>query len=216
LSHLGPVEEYWAGSGEGRATALVVHDWFGLLPHVRAYCDRLAHHGFDAVAPDLYHGQTATTADEAQALAGRLGLGVVRAELDRLLVGCRRHGGAAYAIGFSVGGWFALDLAARADLDAVVAYYAIHESPRAITAPVLLHLAETDDWETSEAPEQFFDGLATSARSVKCEYEGTRHSFTNADVSAYDETAEGEAFAATVAFLRSREPGGRPWLRQVR
>ena len=54
---------YLAGpSGPERAGVLVVHDWYGLLPHVRAACDELAAAGLVALALDLYDGRTATTA----------------------------------------------------------------------------------------------------------------------------------------------------------
>jgi dienelactone hydrolase len=43
-------------SGPGRGGVLVVHDWYGLLPHVRTLCDELAAAGLVATAP------TSTTA----------------------------------------------------------------------------------------------------------------------------------------------------------
>ena len=39
-------------SGPGRAGVVLVHDWYGLLPHVRAACDELAAAGLVALAPD--------------------------------------------------------------------------------------------------------------------------------------------------------------------
>jgi dienelactone hydrolase len=43
---------YLAGpSGPERAGVLVVHDWYGLLAHVRAACDQLAAAGLVALAP---------------------------------------------------------------------------------------------------------------------------------------------------------------------
>jgi dienelactone hydrolase len=38
-------------SGPGRAGVLVLHDWYGLLPHVRTACDELAAAGLVALAP---------------------------------------------------------------------------------------------------------------------------------------------------------------------
>ena len=49
-------------SGPGRGGVLVVHDWYGLLPHVRTLCDELAAAGLVATAPDLYDGRTASLA----------------------------------------------------------------------------------------------------------------------------------------------------------
>src|SRR4051794_33726953 len=63
---------YRAG-GDGPCV-VVLHEWWGLVPHIEDVCDRLAAHGFAAVAPDLYDGATAPNAepDEAQKLLMKL------------------------------------------------------------------------------------------------------------------------------------------------
>src|SRR3954453_21122010 len=45
-----------SGSGPG---LLVVQEWWGLVPHIKETCDRLAGEGFVSLAPDLYHGEIA-------------------------------------------------------------------------------------------------------------------------------------------------------------
>lgn len=47
---------------------LVLHAWWGLNPFFQDLCKRLARGGFVAFAPDLYHGQLATTIAEAERL----------------------------------------------------------------------------------------------------------------------------------------------------
>src|SRR6266516_2822025 len=54
------------GSGPG---VLVLHAWWGLNDFFKQVCDRLAREGFIALAPDLYHGKTTTSTDEAYQLA---------------------------------------------------------------------------------------------------------------------------------------------------
>jgi len=54
------------GSGPG---VLVLHAWWGLNDVFKQVCDRLAREGFIALAPDLYHGKTTTSTDEAYQLA---------------------------------------------------------------------------------------------------------------------------------------------------
>src|SRR5262245_10084304 len=44
---------------------VVVQEWWGLVPHIEQIADRFAAEGFVALAPDLYHGQKATTPDQA-------------------------------------------------------------------------------------------------------------------------------------------------------
>ena len=38
---------------------MVIQEWWGLAPQIKAVCDRLASEGFGALAPDLYHGELA-------------------------------------------------------------------------------------------------------------------------------------------------------------
>ena len=59
-------------SAPARAGVVVVHDWYGQLPHVLAAADDLAAAGLVAVAPDLYDGRTATDPGQAESLAGEM------------------------------------------------------------------------------------------------------------------------------------------------
>src|SRR5258708_20574810 len=52
-------------SGPG---VLVLHAWWGLTEPFQQVCDRLAEAGFVALAPDLYHGKTTASVEEAEAL----------------------------------------------------------------------------------------------------------------------------------------------------
>src|SRR5260370_8855314 len=63
------------GSGPG---VLVLHAWWGLTEPFRQVCDRLAEAGFVALAPDLYHGKTTASVEEAQALGEALDQDVER------------------------------------------------------------------------------------------------------------------------------------------
>ena len=67
------------GNGPG---VLVLHAWWGLTGFFKSFCDRLANDGFIALAPDLYHGKTASTVDRAEQLGSRLKSGIVAGELS--------------------------------------------------------------------------------------------------------------------------------------
>ena len=57
-----------AKPASGAAPAVVViQEWWGLVAHVMDVTERFAHEGFLAFAPDLYHGKTTTSPDEAGA-----------------------------------------------------------------------------------------------------------------------------------------------------
>src|SRR5438067_10288334 len=50
------------GAGPG---VVVIQEWWGLVPHIKDLCERLAAEGFTALAPDLYRGETTKEPDEA-------------------------------------------------------------------------------------------------------------------------------------------------------
>ena len=66
-----------SGAGPG---VLVIQEWWGLVPHIKHVCDRFAAEGFVALAPDMYHGQTASEPDGAGKLF--MALNIARAEKD--------------------------------------------------------------------------------------------------------------------------------------
>src|SRR5215212_5793413 len=65
------------GNGPG---VVVIQEWWGLVDHIKDLCDRFAAEGFVALAPDLYHGQTAKSPDEAGKLM--MALRIDEAEKD--------------------------------------------------------------------------------------------------------------------------------------
>jgi carboxymethylenebutenolidase len=190
-----PVARRTTGPG-----VVVVHDWYGPLPHVAEFADELTMAGFDVELVDLYDGVTTLDPGRAEVLAESLdgadALEQIADAVERL-----RAGGAPYvgAVGFSLGGSLVLRVAGAGALDAVVAYYATCD-PAAVaglTCPVQLHLAQ-----------EFVAVLRTGGAPVDTfVYPGTEHSFANADVELADPRAADVALARTVGFLTVRLAG---------
>jgi len=204
---------YLAGpSGPGRAGVVLVHDWYGQLPHVRTLADELAGAGLAALAVDLYGGRTTTDPGGAETLAGEMDRAAAPARLDEAVetLKARVDGGPVGVLGWSLGGMYAVDLATRGDVDAAAIYYAAGDTDDAarIHCPVLLHLAEADEFD----PPEFYDGFVNALRAAGTEVEvhtwpGTEHSFANRDVALHAPGAAAEAWAITVRFLRDRLAG---------
>ena len=202
-------------SGPGRAGVLVVHDWYGLLPHVRAVCDELAAAGLVALAPDLYDGRTAADPGQAEALMEELDQAAARARLDEAVatVRARAGGGPVGVLGWSMGGSFALGQATTGAVAAAAIYYAAGDEDDAarIHCPVLLHLAEVDEFDPPEFYDQFVNALRAAGTEVEVHtWPGTGHSFANRDVALHAPDAAAEAWAITVRFLRDRLAGAAP------
>jgi carboxymethylenebutenolidase len=209
----------WTGSGyiaipeRGHGPGvLVLHAWWGLNPFFRDVCDRLAREGFVALAPDLYAGKTAATIDEAKALLEQRDLDRMKATANGALAYLREHpamrGSAAGALGFSMGGAWAIFLSSLApeDIAAVVIFYGSEGADfTAARAAYLGHYAEDDEWEPLDEVRKMETAMRTAGREVTVHlYPGTQHWFFEANRPEYDRDAAELAWQRTCEFLRDR------------
>ncbi|HWH10052.1 MAG TPA: dienelactone hydrolase family protein [Solirubrobacteraceae bacterium] len=199
-----------SGSGPG---VVVLQEWWGVDDHIRSVCDRLAADGFVALAPDLYHGETAEAPDEAQ--QKMMAMSMDRAELemsgavDHLAALEATTGDGVGAIGFCLGGGLAVWAASvNAKIRAVVSFYYVmpHGKPdfTKIGAPVLGHFGTADDF----IPVETAEGLLGELRSAGVEaefvfYEGAGHAFFNDTnrLGTYDPDAAARAWRRSVEFI---------------
>ena len=199
-------------SGNGRAV-LVLHAWWGLNDTIKAFCTRLAETGFVAFAPDLYHGKVADNIADAETLGEALDANHLQAKAEIAYstiflserVGQTDHGLA--VIGFSLGAYYALDLAA-ADPDhirSVVIFYGTGGSDYSNSrAAYLGHFAEKDQFEPQSNVDDLQESLRRAGRPVTFyRYPDTGHWFFEPDrPQAYNQTAANLAWDRTLAFLK--------------
>ena len=158
-SNGGAVEGYLAlpdsGSGPG---VVVLQEWWGLVPHIEDVCRRLAKDGFTALAPDLFHGKTTTSPDDAQKLMMALNIDQTEKDLRGAVQYLLNHeatsGDRLGSVGFCMGGQLSLFAACRNPaIGACVVFYGVHpevKPPLAdLQAPVLGFFAENDGFVTS-------------------------------------------------------------------
>ena len=151
---------------------IVIQEWWGLVDHIEDVCDRFAAAGFVALAPDLYHGKKVRPGEPDEAGKAMMAMQMDQAArdmsgaVDELLR--RSTGDKVGVIGFCMGGGLALVLATqRPDaVAAVVPCYGIIPWPdaqpdyAAMSAAVLGHYAENDDFFTPEAANALGDAAA--------------------------------------------------------
>ena len=196
------------GKGPG---VLVIQEWWGLVGHIKNVCDRFAAEGFSALAPDLYHGETANEPDAAGKLF--MALNIEQAEKDL-------RGGAKYvaeqastakigAVGFCMGGQLALFAATvNQNVGAVVDFYGIHPNVKPdyskLSGPVLGLFAEKDGFVTPETARQVDAEIKKAGKQSEIHiYPGVDHAFFNNDnKAAYNKTAADDAWRRTLAFFR--------------
>jgi carboxymethylenebutenolidase len=204
------------GSGPG---VLVLHAWWGLTDVFKRVCDRLAEAGFVALAPDLYHGRTTTSIEEAQALGEALDQDVERwrGDIAGAMQFLRQHDAIHLAggrsklafVGFSLGDAYALDMSVTlADqIAAVVVFYGSYPGLdyRRASAAYLLHFAEDDPFEPAESVAQMEQELQAAGRPVTVyTYPGTKHWFFEENRPEYDAQAARVAWERTIAFLHQQ------------
>jgi carboxymethylenebutenolidase len=198
--------------GEGPGV-LVLHAWWGLNDTIRAVCTRLAEAGFVAFAPDLYHGKVADTIADAETLGSALDSNHLQAKAeiaDAIRFLSERAGQAdrgLAVIGFSLGAYYALDLAAAAPehIRSVVIFYGTGgDDFSSSRAAYLGHFAENDEFEPQSNVDSLEQSLRRAGRPVTFySYSGTGHWFFEPDrPQAYNQAAASLAWERTLAFLR--------------
>jgi carboxymethylenebutenolidase len=205
-----------APAGPARATIAVLHPWWGLTDVVTGVCDDLAELGYVAVAPDLYAGEVATTAEEAAALRARRRPTPMWRQIVHALEQARStHGAMAVGqVGFSMGGHWALWLAkqSRPEIPAISAttvFYATRAGDfSASRSAFQFHLAETDAFVSPGSIVRQERQLRAAGRPAEFHrYPGTGHWFFEWDrPDAYDADAARLAWQRTIDFLDRQLP----------
>lgn len=197
------------GKGPG---VLVLHAWWGLNNTIKAFCSQLAEFGFVAFAPDLYHGQVADTIPGAEALGKALDANYLQAraeiaEATKFLHERAEPANGLAVIGFSLGAYYALGLAAAAPehIRSVVVFYGTGGDDFSnAKAAYLGHFAENDPYEPPANVDELEAALKQAGRPVTFyRYPGTGHWFFEPDrPDAYNPAAAKLAWDRTLAFLK--------------
>ena len=190
---------------------VVVQEWWGLNPQIKATADRFATAGFNAVVPDLYRGRVTSNADEANHMMTGLDWPQAVSDVQSCLQHLKKSGGSAGVTGFCMGG--ALTIIASANLaetDAGVCFYGIPPDqaadPGKIRIPFMAHFASVDDWCTPAAVDALEDKLKRGEVDYTLfRYEGRQHAFMNeARPDVYDADAAKLAWERTIAFFKAK------------
>jgi len=200
--------------GQAHPGVVVIQEWWGLVPHIKDVAERLAHEGFVALAPDLYHGEAADEPDEARKLAMALDANRAVQEIAAAARYLRKMENVAPqkvgVVGWCMGGGLSLSTAAHhADLiGAAVVFYGrpLTASDTAkLQVPVLGLYAEHDHGIPVEAVHTF--AAEMQKQNVPHEvhiYPGASHAFFNdTRPQIYQAAAAQDAWQKTLAWFRT-------------
>ncbi len=204
-----------SGSGPG---LVVIQEIFGVNANIRALADAYAKQGYIAIAPDLFWriepgvqltDKSKAEWDKAFALMNAFdfqkGVADIQATLAyvRAQPGCT---GKAGAVGYCLGGSLAYGTACFTDTDASVGYYPVQienslDASRNIKKPLMLHMAERDQFCPPEAQKKIYASLIGFGHISIHTYPGCDHAFAREGGEHYDKAAADLANGRTAAFL---------------
>jgi len=204
-----------AGPGPG---VIVIQEWWGLVPQIEHVADRFAAAGFVALAPDLFHGTTTKSPDQAAKLMMSLRIDEAASDLagaiHYIAALSEVTAPAVGTIGFCMGGALSLYAASRnPEVGACVVFYGGHPNVKpdlsALQAPVLGIYAGKDTFVSPAVVSALDQQLtALGKRHEFHTYPGADHAFFNdARPEVYDAAAAEDAWTRTLTFLR-RELNG--------
>jgi len=207
-----------------RPGILVVHEWWGITPHVRGEARKFAEQGYTAIVVDMYgNGQTASNPKDAGKLAGSVmknppvmqsRFNAARAELVKhSTVDASRVGAAGYCFGGAV----ALNMArAGADLAGVAVFHASlatnTPAPRQVKPRILVLNGAADPLVKPDQIEAFKRDMGAAKANYRfINYPGAVHAFTNPEATelgkkfnlpiAYNAEVDREAKSETAKFF---------------
>jgi carboxymethylenebutenolidase len=200
--------EHRTGSG-----VVVIQEWWGLVDHIKDIADRFADAGFVALAPDLYHGETTKSPDDAQKRLMALNIANAGAEIHAAVqyllstpnISPREVG----VIGFCMGGQLALYAATEYpdSIRACVDFYGIHPNaiidPKKLQVPVLAHFGNEDSLVKHGNAQALVQKISDAGKFIDAYYYDTGHAFfNNTRPEAYNGEAAALAWSRTLAFFR--------------
>ncbi len=197
---------------------VVLQELFGVNADIRNHCDNLAEQGFIAAAPDLFWRQepgidleVTSEADWQhglrlyQAYDRDAGARDVKDTIDTvsMLPGCA---GRVAVLGYCLGALMTFLTAVRYGVDAAVAYHGgdtekYLDEVVGLRAPLLMHLAEEDEFMSKSAQAEIKTALASKPYATVYSYSGQRHAFTRLNGAHYNAAAAALANGLTSEFL---------------
>jgi carboxymethylenebutenolidase len=200
---------------------VVLRELFGVNADIRKTCDEVAEQGFIAVAPDLFWRQEpgvdlGVTSDADwqhglrlyQAYDRDAGARDIKDTLDTVakLPDCT---GKVAVLGYCLGALMTFLTAVRYGADAAVAYHGGDTEKYlgevdGLNAPLLMHLAEEDEFISKAAQAEIKATLAKKPNTTVYSYPGQNHAFSRHGGAHYNAEAAALARERTYAFLNRR------------
>ncbi|CAM3692446.1 dienelactone hydrolase family protein [Polynucleobacter antarcticus] len=165
---------------------VVIQEWWGLDEEIKEVANRLAKAGFRALVPDLYRGQLALAANEAEHLMNDLNFGDAASQDIRGAVQYLKASGSnkVAVTGFCMGGALTvLSAGLVPECDATVVWYGYppleYVDAQAIKKPMLGHWALHDEFFAIGGVDQLEEKLTLAGVNYDFQRYEAKHAFAN-------------------------------------
>ena len=200
---------------------VVLHEVFGVNADIRKTCGELAEQGFIAAAPDLFWRQEpcvdlSVTSEPDwqhglrlyQAYDRDAGARDVK-DTANIVVKLPECTGKVAVLGYCLGGLMTFLTAVRYGADAAVVYHGGDTEKylgevNGLQAPLLMHLAEEDEFISKAAQAEIKTALANKPNVTIYSYPGQHHAFARHNGAHYNVAAAALANGRTSEFLHQQ------------
>jgi carboxymethylenebutenolidase len=207
----GSLEAYLSDIDAARPSVIVIQEWWGLNDHIKSIVDRFVAEGFNALAPDLYHGRIAKDADEASHMMDGLDFpGAVHQDIAAAQSYLKVINEKVAVMGFCMGGALTIASAARLEgFGAAICFYGAppkaFADPASIKIPFQGHFGTRDDWITPAVVAEMDDDMtATGNKPEIYSYEADHAFFNKTRPEVYNPEAAQLAWTRMIAFLKAK------------
>jgi carboxymethylenebutenolidase len=198
-------------AGASAPGVVVLQEWWGLVPHIKDLCARFAAEGYQALAPDLYHGKSTVEAEEAQHLMEGLDWPRAVEEITAAVKALRDRGAPKVGVvGFCMGGALSMLAAANSGVDAAVSFYGFPPDKSAVDKdcpPTQIFFGEDEGFFSVPDAQEWASKRADQGSACHV-YPGAGHAFFNdTRPEAYHEASAKDAWEKTKAHLAAHLKG---------
>jgi len=207
----GSLDAYLSAIDKNHPSVIVIQEWWGLNDHIKSIVDRFEFEGFNALAPDLYHGRITKDADEASHMMDGLDFpGAVHQDISAALDYLKTINPSVAVMGFCMGGALTIGAAVRLEgVKAAVCFYGVppkvFADPADIKIPFQGHFGQKDDWITPAVAADLEAAMTRAGNPPEVYSYDADHAFFNKTrLEVYNAEASEQAWTRMMAFLRNR------------
>lgn len=190
---------------------IVIHEFWGLVDHIKDVAQRFSKEGYTALAVDLFDGKSASKPEDAMKIRQEFSeekvLGDLKGAIAYLKTLDSVNPNGIGSIGFCMGGWLSFSLACHAKEAGAVVFYG-RVPPQLdlvedLSCPMLGNYGGADPGIPPADIERLKTALARYGKKFDIKvYPGAPHAFFNDTREAYRPDAARDAWTRTLAFFK--------------